>query len=955
SSERSRTVYLYDSHGQPLSTYTDGSGLTSSYTYDGLGRIKTTSELTAGPNLLTNPDSSSMWAPTNSTSIASGGTLDGAPATSIGVVAAGAAGGVSYDVYPVTSGDRLTFTVAIRANGTNTATFAIGGLSSWLGSAADATATISGPGTLSQNATAFQVSGLSTTDVTYLTITRTFTTSENARLYTWVGSGVSGTAAAGSYILVSKPSLTRLVTTTSTTASYTDGPVQGDNLYTGTNVASYWGTSNLNPLGDGGTIGGVPAFVMTATGGGQSGVSNYAHQVSVAAGETMSFTVSLKAGSINNGVVGMMGSVQAYGADSESTFTIVSGPGTIAYRSGSAFAISGLSSTEVTVVRLTRTFTSAQSVAVRVNVGQQPVTQPSGDSIVFANPILARTVGSAATAVTLANGLVQTSTYDRAGNLIAYAESGSGMITATTTYRYDRLGRVRAVTDPTGRSAYTFYDGDGRKTATVDADGSATEYRYDAVGRLTSMTGYATRLTATQLGMIVASGVPTDVAFASLRPASSADDRWSWNYYDAAGHLIRTIDGTGAVTVLAYDGAGQLVSTTQMANRMASADVAALKATTAPANLYTSPTSSSLWSAANATFDPNGTINGVNAYKLTASTTNTQAIAGTATQQIAVVAGDRLSFTITVEKGSCDASNIILLGSASGAGANGDSKIEVISGPGAASQIGGGSFSISGLSDTTPTIVRITRTFAQSENVTAQVLVGSNPIDATAGQSIVLSNPSITKTAGPAEIGGDLSGWTLGFVSRDPSGTIEGATAYAIAPTRTAPGALGSPGGWMAIAAGSTVSWTIKLQGLGASRADLSFQSSITVGGDEGDSMLEIVSGPGTITRIGTGSAWAITGLSSSTATTVRITRKFTIAESFGTYLWPGGSASGVTTASSIKAAASDLRIYAQSVPLLPVLDVVGDRVDRLFYDGSGRLLGRLDGEGYVSRVVYDG
>jgi YD repeat-containing protein len=45
------------------------------------------------------------------------------------------------------------------------------------------------------------------------------------------------------------------------------------------------------------------------------------------------------------------------------------------------------------------------------------------------------------TTVTLANGLVKTSIYNAAGLLVSYQESGSGITTATTTYKYDDLGR----------------------------------------------------------------------------------------------------------------------------------------------------------------------------------------------------------------------------------------------------------------------------------------------------------------------------------------------------------------------------------------------------------------------------------------------------------------------------------------------------------------------------------
>jgi YD repeat-containing protein len=115
--------------------------------------------------------------------------------------------------------------------------------------------------------------------------------------------------------------------------------------------------------------------------------------------------------------------------------------------------------------------------------------------------------------VQLVNGTTETSVYDHAGELISYAVAASGLGTATTTYKYDADGRLRAETDPTGLITYFLYDADGRKVADILPDGTLTEYVYNAAsGQLVKTIAYATKLTAGQIASLSdADGAPTNV------------------------------------------------------------------------------------------------------------------------------------------------------------------------------------------------------------------------------------------------------------------------------------------------------------------------------------------------------------------------------------------------------------------------------------------------------------
>ncbi len=348
------------------------------------------------------------------------------------------------------------------------------------------------------------------------------------------------------------------------------------------------------------------------------------------------------------------------------------------------------------------------------------------------------------TTVTLANGLVQTSTYDRAGELIAYAESGAGISGSPTThYSYDSLGQLRAVVDPTGLGHYYFYDAIGRKIAEADADGSVTEYRYDARDNLTSTTAYANRLTGTQIASLASGTLP---AFDTVRPATdTADDRWSWNVYDLADRLIETVDGTGSVTLMSYDGASRLISTTQRANLVSPANLTAMKAdAVSPTNLWAGGDNGALWALQNVDMASAGTIAGFSAYTMTVHSSGWGKVSQT--NYDVVAAGDTANLGVWLKAGTSATIPVFgLYGSATGWGPPGGVTAIITDGPGTLTQSPDGSWAVSGLSTTQATHVVLTRTFSAADNQAGFVFTGN-----TAGQSIVIAGPTVTITPGHA-------------------------------------------------------------------------------------------------------------------------------------------------------------------------------------------------------------
>ncbi|WP_294124255.1 hypothetical protein, partial [Sphingomonas sp.] len=214
------------------------------------------------------------------------------------------------------------------------------------------------------------------------------------------------------------------------------------------------------------------------------------------------------------------------------------------------------------------------------------------------------------TTVTYANGLTQVSTYNKAGELISFAESAAattlGAATGTSTYGYDKDGRLRWSQDATARKSYFIYDQVGRKVADVSSAGDVVEYRYDANSRLIATIAHGLRYTGSFTALDNADAV---IDPATYLPASNASDLWSWTIYDKEGRVLQAIAGDGTTNVLAYDGAGRLISTTGYFNKLTSTQLTTFKTTLPTA--VTLPTSDAKDSIARSFYDKDGRLLGV--------------------------------------------------------------------------------------------------------------------------------------------------------------------------------------------------------------------------------------------------------------------------------------------------------------------------------------------------------
>jgi YD repeat-containing protein len=216
------------------------------------------------------------------------------------------------------------------------------------------------------------------------------------------------------------------------------------------------------------------------------------------------------------------------------------------------------------------------------------------------------------TVVTLANGLVKTSTYNKAGDLVSYTDSGDHVTADSAQYKYDQLGRPRQIiqavdANPANNvNVYFLYDKVGRKIADINHNGWIAEYRYDANDRLIATTRYATALTAAQIASL--QDPNSNIQIASIRPAANAGDLWTWRIYDKEDRVLQTIEGDGSTTVHAYDKSGRLVRSTAYFNKL-TASLATFKST--PPTTVQLPAAHAKDSVTRTFFDRDGRILGV--------------------------------------------------------------------------------------------------------------------------------------------------------------------------------------------------------------------------------------------------------------------------------------------------------------------------------------------------------
>lgn len=946
------SVLFDDANAKTIVTLANGLTQTSTYNKAGDLIVSTQSAAaTVSANFKPDLTNASQW--TSSNLNASAATIDGVAATKYQISSTN--GGLTTGPFTVAAGDTLTWEITVMGvTGSLSDMFGFNGSSSGWGDGSQATATIlSGPGSITvQNASGpSQISGLSASTGTRVRITRTFQTAETVYGFFYVKAPNSGTTADG--VVLSSPNI---VKTTAATI--------GTNLKPDLSNASQWTAGNVTAT-SAGMIAGAPAtqFTSTSSGGGLATGS-----FTVAAGDTMTWEITLKgSGTTLQDMLGFYGSASGWGDTAHTTATILSGPGSFTGQYLSLWTIGNLSTTTETRIRITRTFTQAETVSgyfyVKTSSGGA-----AGDSVILASP-----------------------------NIVKTTAADPQVTVATSTYGYDQLGRLRVATDATQHNSYMIYDNAGRKVGDVDHYGVLTEYKYDADNRLIATVRYATALTSAQLTTLQNPNSSFDLA--TNRPASSNDDLWTFNVYDKDGRRIETIDGAGEATAYSYDASGKLTGTTAYANKLTATQIASLKAAVSGANLNPDLSNTNQWLSGGVNVSSAGTINGAPATQYTVQATGAGGSLATK-GVIAVTSGDALTFEITLQGVAAGTGVNQTLsdmfgfyGSSSGWGDIANMTATVVSGPGSLSGATGGPWGISGLQTGTPTRIRLTRKFTTTENVSTYFYVKtSNGAGSTAGDSVILASPSITRapnttlTLPTADAAHDKSSRIFYDKTGRVVGTLDGegylstntydAGGFKIAETAYAnKPANGATASFATLAAGTsaadrTTHYVYDNEGLLTFVVDA--QNHVTEYVYPGQSLADVIGRPTKTVQyagtIGSPSVWTVAGVRAAINAVSGLATNSSNRVSQAVYDAHENLIYAIDPAGGFTAFAYDnMGHVTKTVRYATVWDGstpatfasshgsdANNRTTRGYYDARGDLTFTVDGEGYVTRYDYD-
>jgi YD repeat-containing protein len=147
--------------------------------------------------------------------------------------------------------------------------------------------------------------------------------------------------------------------------------------------------------------------------------------------------------------------------------------------------------------------------------------------------------------------------YDNAGQLLHTLSYGAPIVSAPTTYTVDNVAaKVVATsglaTHADNRTSWAVYDAAGRAAYTIDANGGVTRLVYDSVGQVVKKISYSVLRSTTSDPSLA-----TMDSWATTN-ASSTNDRMSRIVYDQAGRVVYTVDPEGYVNENRYDTAGRV-------------------------------------------------------------------------------------------------------------------------------------------------------------------------------------------------------------------------------------------------------------------------------------------------------------------------------------------------------------------------------------------------------------
>lgn len=586
--------------------------------------------------------------------------------------------------------------------------------------------------------------------------------------------------------------------------------------------------------------------------------------------------------------------------------------------------------------------------------------------------------------VTDPRGNVVTRTYGLKNELLSETRKGFGTGNAqadqTTRYVYNSLNLLRYVVSAEGHVTEYRYNGSGQLLYEIGypehaysvaglltetgmngwRDGIAdrqsvqfTSYAYDSRGNLYEIYGYGSanaagngtttegvrhdRLTYDQAGRLLARSTETQ-----------GTERFA---YDGMGRLVASVDLSGGVTTYRFDDAAT-TTLVHLSTGLTQAQVynkaGDLVSETSSTPGYQPGDDSDLtsWATVRVTRTNAAPIGGDAAYTYTLDATGN---AGLVTKNIAVAAGETVTWRITVKGDPADAHRIGLAGTADiwGTIAGTDASAVIVSGPGSVSNVGtyGSLFDLTGLSETQETVIELRRTFTQAQTASGTFYIGGTGTGIPAGMAVTLAAADLTKTVTSTAHAISATATYL----YDENGRL-----------RVATDAAGGKSYYMYDQAGRKIAdvnhyghiTEYRYDAAGRLAASVSYTNplagdDLTALGDP-DNILEIadIRPAANILDIWSWSIYDDAG---------RLVQS--IAGDGSTSLFSYDASNRLIQTvryyNKLTAQLAGFKTTSPTAPVTPTPDT-RDTVVRSFYDNDGRLIGALDGEGYLTEIVYD-
>ncbi|MHB1059459.1 MAG: hypothetical protein ACYC0F_16420, partial [Rhodanobacter sp.] len=174
------------------------------------------------------------------------------------------------------------------------------------------------------------------------------------------------------------------------------------------------------------------------------------------------------------------------------------------------------------------------------------------------------------------------------GHVTVIAYDAAGRVTASTIYataldatQLANLGTAPTLTDlqadlttsSSDQTTLTVYDANGHVVGAVDAQGNVTITRYDAQGNIAGSTQYATPLSDTA---VAALGTAPTLEQLQAAVIAGSGDQVSVTVRDDLDGLVATVGADGSVQLDAYDAAGHLLASSQLAQTLSAMQLAVL-------------------------------------------------------------------------------------------------------------------------------------------------------------------------------------------------------------------------------------------------------------------------------------------------------------------------------------------------------------------------------------------